>query len=446
MPPREFIPWPEPQDDEEEAAAAAAAAGGAAAAAKAGAASASPDDAHFLAWHARDPHLLLHKALYFALCAALAAYVPYLVQWMTAAGLTSLQAGSVFALGQCAGVLLSPLLARLADASERHRRALLLAATAGQAAALLAMRGCTSYAAIAACFVATEACTVTIFPLLDASIQRLLCAVHGHSDGYGAVRAWGAAGWGLFGWAFGAVYDAVGSHDLIFPLFAVAQAPCLLLAVFLPLERRGATASSDALALRALARWDFAAVALVLCICSMLLTALDLYRFSYLETLGASNQLMGLSLAAASLSETPFFFFTGAILRALGVGRALVLVAVGYAARFVWYAFLRDPRLTVPAELLHGVTFALSWAAATQYVGQLLPPELASTAQGLLSALVWGVGGALGSLFGGGVVQAHGWQAMWLAGAGLAVAAAAVMAGALAACPVRGGAGGGAQK
>ena len=431
--PREFIPWPEPQDEAEDGGA-----GAPTAPPPAPAPSSSPDDAHFLAHHARDPHLLLHKALYFTLCAALAAYVPYLVQWMTAVGLTSLQAGSVFALGQCAGMLLAPLLARVADASERHRRALLLAATAGQAAALLTMRGCTSYAAIAACFVATEACTVTIFPILDASIQRLLCAVHGHSDGYGAVRAWGAAGWGLCGWAFGAAYDAVGDHSLIFPLFAAAQAPCLLLGAFLPLERRRATASSDALALRALARWDFAAVALVLGACSMLLTALDLYRFSYLETLGASNQLMGASLAAASLSEVPFFLFTGAILRATGVGRALVVCSLGYAARFAWYAYLRDPRLAVPAELLHGATFALSWAAATQYVGQLLPPELASTGQGLLSALVWGVGGALGSLFGGGLVQQGGWQAMWLAGAALALAAAAVMAAALVACPSRG--------
>ena len=422
--PQPFIPWPEPEDEVP--------------APLDSKASAHEDDAHFLAWHRRDPNLLLHKALYFALCAALAAYVPYLVQWMRSIGLSPLQAGSIFAIGQLTGMVGSPLLARLADSSEAHRRALLLAAMLGQIAALLAMSQCTSYGAVALCFVGCELCTVVIFPLLDASIQRLLTAVYGDASGYGATRAWGAAGWGIFGWVFGALYDNVGGHAQLFSFFAIAQLPCIALGAYLPLERRAASASSDRVAYTALLRWDFAAVALVLMLCSILLTALDLYRFSYLETLGATNELMGISLAAASLSETPFFFFTGAILSRTGVGRALIVCAVGYSVRYIWYAYLEDPRLTVPAELLHGVTFALSWSAGTQYIAEILPPELASTGQGLLSALVWGVGGSLGSLFGGGIVSSWGWQAMWLSGAALALAAASIMAAALAACPRKG--------
>ena len=420
-----YVPWPEPEDLPPSAPCPAAGV------------SCSSDDAHFLAYHQRDPSLVLHKALYFLLCAALAAYVPYLVQWMQSVGLSPLEAGSIFALGQVTGIVAAPLLSRLADTSSAMRRALLLSAMACQVLALLAMSACTSYAAIAACFVACEVCTVTVFPLLDASIQRLLTAVHGSADGYGHTRAWGAAGWGLAGWAFGAAYDALGGHSHLFTFFALTQLPCLALAARLPLERRAASAASDAAAWTALLRLDFLAVAAVLTLCSLLLTALDLYRFSYLETLGASNALMGLSLAAASLSETPFFFFTQAILRRTGVGSALVVVALGYAARFAWYAALQDPRATVPAELLHGLTFALSWAAATQYVGELLPPELASTGQGVLSAIVWGVGGSLGSLYGGAAVGQWGWRAMWLGGVGIALAAAGLMAVTLVACPAR---------
>ena len=66
-----------------------------------------------------------------------------------------------------------------------------------------------------------------------------------------------------------------------------------------------------------------------------------------------------------------------------------------YGARFVFYSLLGEPPLsdpawTLPAELLHGLTFALGWAAATQYVATLLPPELSASAQGLLGALHWG--------------------------------------------------------
>ena len=71
---------------------------------------------------------------------------------------------------------------------------------------------------------------------------------------------------------------------------------------------------------------------------------------------------------------------------------------------------------------------ALGWAAATQYVTSLLPPELSSTAQGLLSAVQWGLGSALGSFCFGAVAAAWGWRAMWLVGAVLGVVGAALMA------------------
>ena len=105
----------------------------------------------------------------------------------------------------------------------------------------------------------------------------------------------------------------------------------------------------------------------------------------------------------------------------------MVVVALGYTARFLWYAFLTNPVYTVPAELLHGVTFALGWAAATKYISELLPPELASMGQGLLCSLIWCMGGLGGSLYGGGMLQTFGFKAMWLVGAALGAVAAGLM-------------------
>jgi MFS family permease len=216
--------------------------------------------------------------------------------------------------------------------------------------------------------------------------------------------------------------------------FALGQVPSIALACLIPLEKRPATKASDKKALLTLLRWDVAAFALVLTLCSLLLTCLDLFRFSYLETMGASNQLMGASLLAASVSETPFFFLTSAILGRISIGTAMVVVSVGYVARFLWYAFLTDPAYTVPAELLHGMTFALGWAAATKYITEILPPELSSMAMGLLTSVIWCLGGMAGSLFGGGMLHNFGFQAMWLTGAALGGVAAGIMVLQLAVC------------
>ena len=117
----------------------------------------------------------------------------------------------------------------------------------------------------------------------------------------------------------------------------------------------------------------------------------------------------------------------------MGVGAALVAVSLGFVVRFLWYGAMTDPAWALPAELLHGVTFALAWAAATQYVTKLLPPELASTGQGLLAAVNFGLAGAAGSAAGGAVVDAFGWRVMWRAGAALGALATGVMAASLAA-------------
>lgn len=391
---------------------------------------APPDDfdAHFLAHHRRDPFLLVHKAFYCLSCAAIAAYIPFLVQWLVQSrGLTFSEAGSVFAIAQFFTMFLSPLIARLADTSEAWRRRTFVGAQVVWVVALFAMRYSSTFVQLAVCNLIAEVCATTIYPLLDASIQRLLTAAHGDASKYGNTRAWGAVGWGLGGWGFGALYDADGSKDRFALLFSVFMAPCIGLAFFIPVERRPATRTSDRAALTALLRWDVAAFGLVVMLCSLLLTTLDLFRFSYLETLGASNELMGTSLLAASVSETPFFFATSFILTKISVGRAMVVVALGYTARFLWYAFLTNPVYTVPAELLHGVTFALGWAAATKYISELLPPELASMGQGLLCSLIWCMGGLGGSLYGGGMLQTFGFKAMWLVGAALGAVAAGLM-------------------
>jgi PPP family 3-phenylpropionic acid transporter len=427
-----YVPWPEPEDNVVETRSAPAAA---------------PEDAHFLEYHKRDPHLLVHKAFYCLSCAAIAAYIPFLVQWMTQSrGLTFSEAGGIFAIAQFITMFLSPLVARLADTSEAWRRRTFIGAQVLWVVALLAMRHSTTFPQIAACNLLAEVCATTIFPLLDASIQRLLTAVHGDASRYGNTRAWGAVGWGLGGWGFGALYDADGNKERFSLLFAAFMVPSICLALFIPMERRPATNASDKAACAALLRWDVAAFGLVIMLCSLLLTTLDLFRFSYLETLGASNQLMGISLLAASVSETPFFFFTAFILNKVSVGRAMVVVAAGYTARFLWYAYLSSPVYTVPAELLHGLTFALGWAAATKYITEILPPELASMGQGLLCSVIWCVGGLGGSLFGGGMLQTFGFRVMWLAGAALGGCAAGIMVLQLALCrgsKANGGSGGG---
>ena len=390
-------------------------------------------DAHFKAHAASDPYLVLHRAVYFLGMGAAAAYFPFAVQyWMLppekgGLGLSASEAGAVFAIGHFVVMFFAPLVANFADGSEARRRWVLVGGLAGQCCAVLLMSRARTMAGAIACEVLQEALSCGVWPSVDAATQRLLEVRDGHTAGYGGVRAWGAVGWGALALLFGAFYDRVGLPAMFYT-FAVSALPAAVLCLRMPLEKRGATSAGSAAALRAIMRVDVLVVFLVCLICAVLLQMVDVFRFPFLASLGASNALLGSSLTITAVSEAPFFFVTSALLKRISLRTALIAVALGYAVRFLYSSVLVDPVMTLPAELMHGITFALGWAAATQYVTALLPPELSSTAQGLLSATQWGLGSALGSAGGGAVAGLWGWRVMWVAGAALGFVGALLMA------------------
>ena len=171
----------------------------------------------------------------------------------------------------------------------------------------------------------------------------------------------------------------------------------------------------------------------VIYISAILLSICDLYRSPYLSSLGASNELLGFAVTATAMTEAPCFFIAGPLLRRIN-NTPLVLATILflYGLRMFWYSILVDPAWTIPAELLHGVTFAFGWAAATQHVSVLLPPELSSTAQGILTAIQFGFASGTGALWGGWLMATFGGKHMFRVMMALAFFGAALQFGAMA--------------
>ncbi|KAL4428408.1 hypothetical protein ABPG75_002497 [Micractinium tetrahymenae] len=140
------------------------------------------------------------------------------------------------------------------------------------------------------------------------------------------------------------------------------------------------------------------------------------YLFLFLDELGGSELLMGLSLSMTCAAETLVFYFLPRLLR-LGFRRCMHLVLLAFLLRMLCYAALPyapTPWLVLPVEVLHGFTFALAWGAGCAYCQQLAPPGLEATSQGLFQGLYFGLGVAAGSTLGGQVYQRLGAQAVYL--------------------------------
>jgi MFS family permease len=79
----------------------------------------------------------------------------------------------------------------------------------------------------------------------------------------------------------------------------------------------------------------------------------------------------------------------------------LIIACLALCVRCFVYSVIRDPRLAVAAQLFHGLSFSALWAAAVSYTGEIAPPGLGASAQSMMGAAYFGLGGAAGALTGG---------------------------------------------
>merc|ERR1712130_613496 len=140
---------------------------------------------------------------------------------------------------------------------------------------------------------------------------------------------------------------------------------------------------------------------------------INAFLFLFLQDLGGSEVLMGLTLTFTVLTEIPFFFFSGTILRWFGEEWLIFSAMMAYIVRVLGYSVLQNPWWVLPLELLHGLTFGAMYAAGIHYSSKLLPPELSATAQGLFGGVYNGIGPLTGSIVGGWLYESAGPRRMF---------------------------------
>lgn len=124
------------------------------------------------------------------------------------------------------------------------------------------------------------------------------------------------------------------------------------------------------------------------------------FLFIFLQEIGGTETLMGLSLVFTVAAEIPFFFVSGALMKRFGVISFLLAAMIGYIIRVTAYSCLHNPWLVLPFETMHGLTFGAMWAAGIQHSTELFP-DYGGFAQGLFSGIYTGAGGFLGAFVGG---------------------------------------------
>jgi PPP family 3-phenylpropionic acid transporter len=340
--------------------------------------------------------MVLARAFYLLYFAAAAALIPFIALYYEQVGLSPRQIGLLAAMPPLTTLLSAPLWGGLADATQQHHRLLGLA-IGGTLIAVLALSLTGAFYWLIPVVLAYAFFAAPIIPLVDNTVIDLLGE---RRSQYGRQRLWGALGWGFAAPIVGLLVERTGLQWAFYS-YLVLMFGGLVVSFRLPVGRVGIGRHfwQDLRLLLTNRRW-------ILFLMTVLVGGLSLaivinFLFLYLDDLGASKSLMGLSLTVATISELPVWFLSSRLLSRWGTRGLLAVSLVASALQAFAYSSIRTPWLVMPIQLLHGPAFAAMWVAGVSYASEIAPEGMGATAQGLFAGVVMGLRSALGAFVGG---------------------------------------------
>lgn len=343
----------------------------------------------------------LSKAFYLCFYGAGAALSPYLALYYQSLNMGGEQIGILRAIPSILTMLVAPVWAGVADATHSHKRLLVLA-VAGTLAAAVGMYLSRSFWTLVPIVVLYALFSAPTMSLVDSSVMSML---QGERARYGRLRLWGAVGWGLSGPLVGVLVDRF-SLSWAFYVYYVLLGLALLVALGLPMQMAKLRTSYWS-GFGQLARnrgWLLFLVTMLIFTAGR--SALDSFLFLHLGDIGVSTSLMGVSLAVASVSELPVYFWSDRLLHRLGPRRLLLISMVATVVMLLGVGWMRTPWLILVIQLLHGPSFSAMWVSSVSLVAEMAPEGLGATAQGIFGSVSMGIGSGIASLLGG-ILYAH---------------------------------------
>lgn len=337
----------------------------------------------------------LASTYYFLYFGATSALFPYLSLFYQQVGLDTPQIGVLAAFMTVVMLLAGPLWGVLADTFHLHGRMLPIAMLMTLPPVLLLI-GAQDFGTLALLVLWLGVCLAPIVPLADHAVLTLL---GDQRHDYGKLRLWGAVGWGTGALGAGAVAERIGTQ-YVFIVFLCLMSLGVVIATRLPVPRlQEAPREKPNLSRFAVDRrwWGFLTSVFLF---GLAMTSFNNYFSLYMKSLGAGEQLFGLSVAAASLSEIPIFFISSLLLQKWS-SRALMNAAFAVmGVRCFINALIPNPTWAIAAQLLHGPSYSALWTAGVSYAHDIAPTGMGASAQSLFGATTYSLAGVVGALLG----------------------------------------------
>lgn len=352
-------------------------------------------------------------------------------------GFTSSQVGITVALGNILGVILQPKFAGIADSSKRISLQKLIAVLCAVTAFFFVLVYLLPniFFGIAACFLLTNAFLQVTQPLVNS--VSIYYVNQGISVDFGIARGVGSISYAAVSTALGYLIEHQGT-DIIILSGLLFLAIIILALLSMPvLKRKGidshTTPEASANATTKESLWLFFArykrFTIALLGVTLLFTFHNMtnsYLIQIVQSLGGDSANMGTALSIAAVSELPAMLIFSKLLKRFRSNQLLILSGFFFLIKAGSYLLAGTVPQFYLTQILQMGAFALYIPASVYYVNETMEAQDKFKGQAVMTATNT-LGGVIGSLLGGFLLDYTGIKPLLITGFILAVGGAVLL-------------------
>lgn len=324
-------------------------------------------------------------------------------------GLTGGQIGTLLSIGPIVMVFTQPVWGMVCDYTGKPNRMLILAVmmTGMLGLGYLVLDTYAGMLVLAACLAAFQS---AIIPTSDSIAMNFVHRAGGH---YGNLRLWGAIGFASATWIMGELAENLGMHVIFFG-FAASLWACAIIGLKLPKEEVSFELDLRSGLSRLIKMPRFSLFLLATFLIFGPVQANNTYFGLLFQHLGGTVAGVGLGFLFAAGSEAPFMRFAGPWIRKWGMLTVTLFATLVSGIRWLFYALEPSLFWVYVTTVSQGFSVGLFIPAALQYVRDLAPKEVRTTAISLYAAVGTGLGNSFFTLVGGYMLDWIGISATYL--------------------------------
>ncbi|GIP53147.1 hypothetical protein J42TS3_21820 [Paenibacillus vini] len=243
-----------------------------------------------------------------------------------------------------------------------------------------------------------------VFPLSD---TIAINAAKRHNKNFITVRIFGSIGYAFFALFIGYVLSVIGSSQTMWVAIGIA-AIALAITLFIK-DQDSPVAKMDMSGIWGILKqkellWFFG------CVFSLAIAVRmnDAFLTVTLNNLGASENIIGWSQLASSMSEIPIFLLLSLYGEKIKELPLLVFASLMFATRFLLVGIADSAGMIVAIQLLHSVSFGVFYVTSIRMLTRLIPDHYRATGMALYTIVWSSASGLLSGTFGGVIFEEFG--------------------------------------